>query len=70
MLKKQILRVIACALTLLTLNGCKIVSPESRDFCLLYKPVYSAPADTKETRQQANENNAVWLDLCEKSSGV
>lgn len=44
------------------LQGCKTAS--SGDFCALYKPVYTAKADTQETRNEADGNNAVWLGLC------
>jgi len=51
---------------LIMLQGCKTAS--SGDFCALYKPVYTAKADTQETRNEANGNNAVWLALCSKTA--
>jgi hypothetical protein len=42
-------------------------APASRgDFCTLYLPVYTAAEDSAETRRQADANNAVWLEICEK----
>jgi hypothetical protein len=46
--------------------ACARVSPAS--FCALYIPVYTAAADTEETRRQADANNAVWLSLCRRES--
>jgi hypothetical protein len=44
------------------LNAC---APASRgDFCEIYKPVYTAAADTAETKAMTDDNNAVWLELC------
>lgn len=52
----------ACAAILLTLPGC---APASRgDFCEIYQPVYTAPADTEDTKSQSDANNAVWQELC------
>jgi len=48
---------------LITLQGCKAAS--SGDFCTLYKSVYTAKADTQQTRDDVNGNNAVWLALCQ-----
>lgn len=56
--------VIASGLILTTLSACGTSSPV-RDFCLIYEPIYHSPADTEETRQQADRNNAAWLELCE-----
>jgi hypothetical protein len=61
-LRKPRARATACALILLTLQGC--ASASGGDFCALYQPVYTADADTEETKRQADGNNAVWLALC------
>lgn len=55
-------RAIACALMLLTLQGCAGVS--GGDFCDIYQPVYTHDEDTEETRRQADVNNAAWMELC------
>lgn len=44
------------------LQGCAGAS--SGDFCDIYQPVYTAAADSAETRRQADLNNAVWAALC------
>ncbi|MDE1151420.1 MAG: hypothetical protein PW788_02690 [Micavibrio sp.] len=51
---------------LLMLNGCETAL--SGDFCTLYRPVYTAETDSVETRQEADVNNAVWLELCQHES--
>jgi len=51
---------------LIMLNGCETAS--SGDFCTLYRPVYTADADSAETRNEADVNNAVWLELCQHES--
>ena len=65
MSKKLWMRVIVSVLISLTLTGCGTDSV-ARDFCLVYKPVYTAKADTEETKQQCDGNNAVWLELCDE----
>ncbi len=60
--KRRLARAIACAAMLAMLNAC---APASRgDFCEIYKPVYTAAADTAETKAMTDDNNAVWLELC------
>lgn len=59
---KQAARAIACALILAMLQGCANAS--GGDFCDIYEPVYTHDRDTEETRQQADANNAAWLELC------
>lgn len=44
------------------LQGCG--GNSAAEFCLIYQPVYTDPADTPETRRQADMNNAVWMELC------
>ena len=61
--KKRLLCATVCCMIMITLQGCKAAS--SGDFCTLYKPVYTAKADTQQTRDDANGNNAVWLALCQ-----
>ena len=34
-----------------------------RDFCLVYAPVCTSPADSEETRHHVDRNNAAWLAL-------
>lgn len=58
---RRMLRGTACALILLTLGACDHVSPDRKSYCLNYRPVYTSPRDTEETRQQCDGNNAVWL---------
>jgi hypothetical protein len=41
------------------------VRPITYDFCAVYVPVYTAVADTEETKKQVDKNNAVWLEHCE-----
>ncbi len=61
------MRAIACALILTTLASCAGALPEKtdtlRDFCLVYEPVYTSPADSEETRRQVDRNNAAWIEL-------
>lgn len=52
-------------LSLLYLAGCASTTV-SRDFCLIYEPVYTSPNDTGVTRDFVDRNNAVWLELCDK----
>lgn len=55
------------SMILLPLSACATVSPAS--FCAVYKPVYTAKADTEETKKQVDGNNAVWLSLCGDENG-
>lgn len=66
-LKKQMRRAIGCVMTALMLHGCAAASPARRDFCLIYTPVYTAQADTRETKRQTDGNNAAWQALCESA---
>jgi hypothetical protein len=59
---RQPVHAIACAAILTMLGGCGIAS--RGDFCSIYAPVYTAREDTAETRQQADANNALWMELC------
>lgn len=47
-------------------TGCAAVS--AGDFCQIYEPVYTADADTAETRRRCDRNNAVWWQLCSGES--
>ena len=58
----RLLYATACAVILLMPAACATVSPG--DFCQVYQPVYTAKADTEETKVQVDGNNAVWLELC------
>lgn len=57
---------------LITLSGCATdspvriepVKPVADTFCAMYVPVYTARADTEETKAQVDKNNAVWLQHC------
>lgn len=51
-----------CVMMLVLPGGCATASRAS--FCDVYSPVYTAAADTAETKAQADGNNAVWLALC------
>ncbi len=62
--KKLLLYVTGCCVMLAMPAGCAPVS--QGDFCSLYKPVYTAAGDTPETKDSADINNAVWLELCQK----
>jgi len=63
---KRRIFVTACGVMLILPSACASVSPAS--FCALYIPVYTAEADTEETRRQADANNAVWLMLCSRAA--
>lgn len=56
---------IACAGTLFMQAGCETAS--RGDFCSIYAPVYTAKEDTAETQRQADDNNALWMELCSRS---
>ena len=66
--------VIGLSLTLLSLSACAVGSretnsvskspPLSGNFCSIYKPVYVSRLDTEETKKAVDQNNAVWLELC------
>jgi hypothetical protein len=49
---------------LLMQSGCASVSRAS--FCDIYRPVYMSRLDTEATKKQIDQNNAVWLELCER----
>ncbi|MDR0727036.1 MAG: hypothetical protein LBF37_03145 [Rickettsiales bacterium] len=34
------------------------------DFCLIYRPIYSHPSDTEITKQQIDQNNVVFDEIC------
>lgn len=55
-------RATACGAILATPAAC--AGGSAGDFCRLYAPVYTAREDTEETREAADANNAVWLELC------
>lgn len=58
----QLFCVIVCIAMPITLGAC--VNGSAGDFCALYQPVYTADADTEATRQQADMNNVIWLEMC------
>lgn len=61
-LKKRLASATVCGAMLAMLSAC---APASRgDFCEIYKPVYTVPSDTAETKAMTDDNNAVWLELC------
>ena len=65
MLPELVIRGTFCVVILITLSGCATNSRVIRDYCLVYEPVhYSKSKDTKETQEQTDRNNAVYLDLC------
>ena len=55
-----------CSMTAIMLTACATGSPV-RDFCLLYTPVYTHADDTDVTRDAADRNNAVWLEMCSEN---
>lgn len=61
---RQMLRVTACVLTLITLGGCARDLPGQNSYCLIYQPVYGSVRDTEPTREANDMNNAAWLELC------
>ena len=63
-LKRPLLAAIALAATLILPAGCAGASHGS--FCSIYRPVYTADGDTEKTREQADINNAVWLEMCSR----
>jgi Pyruvate/2-oxoacid:ferredoxin oxidoreductase delta subunit len=65
----------AMLLMMLSLAGCrfgtdspalKTEAISNARFCVVYSPVYTAKADTEQTKQQVDENNAKWVRLCDK----
>jgi hypothetical protein len=37
-------------------------------FCVIYDPIYTGKADTEQTKQQVDVNNAKWVTLCDKGN--
>ena len=33
-------------------------------FCSIYRPVFTSPNDTEETKQQVDENNIIYEEKC------
>ena len=62
---KQIMLGIGLSVIVIMLNGCGHASQGS--FCNIYQPVYTSTADTEETKQQVDNNNVVWLELCDEA---
>lgn len=59
---RRLASAIICGTMLVMPGAC---APASRgNFCEIYKPVYTAAADTAETKAMTDDNNAVWLELC------
>jgi len=44
-------------------SGCAKLLPVN-SFCEIYQPVYMSEEDTADTKKQIDNNNAVWLELC------
>lgn len=55
--------VIGLGLMMIILSGCA-KNTVVIDFCSIYKPVFTSPADTELTRDQVDENNAVYDEKC------
>jgi hypothetical protein len=62
---------------MLSLAGCQSVtgSPAQKTdltsnarFCVIYDPIYTGKADTEQTKQQVDVNNAKWVTLCDKGN--
>ena len=52
-------------ITVLTMQiGCARGSHARSSFCSVYDPVYMSVDDSEETKVQIDNNNAVWLELC------
>lgn len=47
---------------LLMLTAC--VNASQGSFCQIYKPVYTVPEDTEETKIQVDDNNSIWWEIC------
>lgn len=57
------LSVIALSVILILQSACAIDSRGS--FCNVYEPVYTAKSDTEGTKRQVDQNNAVYMEMCE-----
>ena len=59
-------KLVSLGLMLILLNGCVANSREkTSNFCLLYNPVYTHESDTETTKSNVDDNNIVWMDLCD-----
>ena len=58
------MRLMTLLVTVISLSGCKTVSPAS-DYCTIYEPIYSSMEDTEETVRQINRENVKFLAVCE-----
>lgn len=63
-LKKPIIYVNLYVAILSLQSGCANLLPVN-SFCQIYQPIYMSEADTAETKKQIDNNNAVWLELCD-----
>ncbi len=64
MLPRLTMLLIGLMLILNMLIGCESGSPARDNYCALAKPIYISEADTEDTKRQADEINAVWLEQC------
>ena len=62
-LTKQITYALGWIMILLLPSACATASRAS--FCEIYKPVYMTAQDSEATKKQIDQNNAVWLELCD-----
>jgi hypothetical protein len=64
-LKNLARSMIGWRLMLLIVAGCAAATPAASDsYCLVYRPVYTAAADTEATVRQVVANNAKYDCLC------
>jgi hypothetical protein len=43
-------------------------TPPADSYCAIAKPIYLSRADTRETKEQADRENAKWKSLCAPKS--
>jgi len=55
---------IALGLMIITVSGC-VTSSTKSDFCTAYQPVPTLTTGTENQKILTDENNAVFMELCE-----
>ena len=59
-------KLVSLGLMLILLNACATNSREkTSNFCDIYNPVYIHESDTETTKSNVDDNNIVWMDLCD-----
>jgi hypothetical protein len=59
----NVTRISAISLAVIVLVGCQTITPPSV-YCDAARPITYSRTDTPETRQQVEQHNAVWTELC------